>query len=602
MYSVATDLFSTLEVLVRDNNVDAVVIVEESPEYPGELIFQPTGNEQEFYRAYKDWVSRYLVLNQLFNLDSFVTKLKEDGYTIIFAPNTTEILRNIERWKTPLYVEGYDFYPFQSFSLRRAIEQTYYFFNWSAGAGKSYCSAAGAKYLMPSCDIVLVFTLSKLKEDMRRFFEKAGLDAVVNDGTPAARAKRIHEGGHQVYINNYEKSWVDYDLMVAQVTDKKVLFILDECHKVVTDGTQNKSRKAIDKLIKVSESRVWPMSASVVGGNPLKYRDVFSVKNLRRNPLGTKADFISRYADRVRTFDVRTRSGGTFKVTNYDWNLNNLQECRHRVGGFTSAVRKTDPGVREQFKGIQTIVVPIQLSPEDRKLTDEITQRAHEARERGENLMPYYRLLRYACNIPSAIALTIDPVGQEIAQEHPEMLTDKHCAKLERLNQQLEGIREAMDKVLVFCHWTDFGLHLIAPHISVPYVLHWGTGQTNRQSQAAQDKFKIDPNITCFLTSDAGTHGLNMQCSRFTLQFDVLYDFDSTMQRASRIDRADSHLDGLTNYIYVTENSVEERVWKVQEERREVTEAVQGTREVRSYNRAFQNETESLDFLIFGEE
>jgi hypothetical protein len=70
------------------------------------------------------------------------------------------------------------------------------------------------------------------------------------------------------------------------------------------------------------------------------------------------------------------------------------------------------------------------------------------------------------------------------------------------------------------------------------------------------------------------------------------------MQRNSRIDRADSYLDGLTAYVYVTENSVEERIWSENNARRQLASVTLGAAEVLSYG----NETEpsTLDYLIFG--
>jgi hypothetical protein len=76
------------------------------------------------------------------------------------------------------------------------------------------------------------------------------------------------------------------------------------------------------------------------------------------------------------------------------------------------------------------------------------------------------------------------------------------------------------------------------------------------------------------------------------------------MQRASRIDRADSHLDGLTNYIYVTEDSVEERVMEIQNDRRILSAVTQGTEEALSYgnrDRAQRSEAANVDWLIFGD-
>jgi SNF2 family DNA or RNA helicase len=150
---------------------------------------------------------------------------------------------------------------------------------------------------------------------------------------------------------------------------------------------------------------------------------------------------------------------------------------------------------------------------------------------------------------------------------------------------------------------------LIKDAIEVPHVVHYGTGQTAQEAQQAQDRFKADPDITCFLTSDAGKEGLNMQCARTVIQLDPTYSYDDTYQRASRIHRADSHLDGLTNVVYVTEGSVEERVWKTNLAGRLINESIQGSVESLNFGssltwadreRAQRSEAENLAWMIFG--
>lgn len=599
MYTTATDLREALSGV----DLDRTVVVEEAPDFPGELLFQPFDNEQGFYQRYQDWVSRYLVLSELSNLDPFVQQLSEDGHTVIFGASTAPILNKHAQWREPLDVGGdFTLHPYQSYALRRAFEQDYWFFNWSAGAGKSFCCALGALHLFnyDEIDLVLAFTLSKLKIDLCRRFTAAGMDAVINDGTPRRRQK-VYGEAHQVYVANYEKAWVDEDFLTEMTAGKRVLWIFDECHKIVSDGTPNKARKALNRMIKTADSKVWPMSASVVGGNPLRYRDVFSLVRPQENPLGTKAEFVERYADQVNRFDMKTRTGATFPFISYDWSLGRLQEVRHRVGDRTQAVRKTDPGVREAFKGLQTVVEPVQLSDTEAHLVRVITERAAAAHQRGETLMPYYRLLRYACNTPAALSHTTDEIGLEIGADFPHLVRDVMCTKLEMLNDKLESIREAGDKVVVFTHWTNLTLHLIKSKLTVPHVIHYGVGQTNLESQEAQDRFKADPDITCFLTSDAGSHGLNMQCARYVIQYEPLYSYDDAMQRAARIDRSDSHLDGLTNYVMVTEDSVEQRVWDIQQQRREISSAIQGTAEVLSYQGG-RSEADNLSYLIFGKD
>jgi superfamily II DNA or RNA helicase len=615
VYAITTDLTSLVGQVERgEMTLDTLIVIEEHPDYPGELVFQPTKDNQAiFYSRYQQWLSRYLVLGELYNLPAFIDQLCHDGYEPIFGPSCEPILaammwENRGGWMLPLKIEGYDLHKFQQYGLRRALGTDFWFWNWSTGSGKSFCSAAGAKELFDrgEIDVVIACTVSKSKIDLCRFFEHAGLDAVVNDGTKPKRTK-VYAEGHQAYIMNYEKLWVDYDQILDLVHGLRVLFIFDECHKIVysplNNGTPNKARRAFHKLRKMCRPKVWPMSASVVNGNPLRFRDVFSLADPHCNPLGpTSQDFLNRYADEVKTIDIETKTGRTFPLTVVKWNPPKLTEVRHRVGAYTQAVRKTDPGVAPYFKGMQTIVELVQMSPEERQLADVIIDRAWDAHCDGKNLKPYYDLLRYAANIPEALRHTEHEEGKLIAAECAALINKINCSKLEMLNDLLVSIREQGDQALVFCHHTALGIHLIVPHLTVPYVKHFGLGQSDKESQRVKDEFKANPDITAFVSSDAGSHGISMQNSKYVINYDCPYSYDDLMQRNSRIDRADSHLDALTSYVFITEDSVEERVWAINNDRRILSGVVQGTEEVLSYgDRAMRSENENLSWLIFGD-
>jgi hypothetical protein len=615
------DLESTLSQLVEQDPtvLPRLVVAEESPEYPGCLVFQPFGDHQDFYRTYHEWVSRYLILNGLHNLQDFVELLEADGHTVVFGPSAATVLECYERWSAPLEIEGYALRPFQQFSLNRTLERArtgadnserLYFWNWSAGAGKSFCSGAGISALLSYDDIdfAIVCTLAKLKENVRRtYVNDAGLWAVINDHPkPATRHQRYRDAldeGVNVLVMNYEKLWVDYDALAELTAGRRVLFVFDEAHKLINEGAHNKARKAMDKLARNCAATIWPMSATVVGGNPLRFRDVFSLDgHPHKNPLGTKAEFVSRYAERVREIPIKNRGGGRFTFTAYDWSLHGLQDIRHRIADRSMAVRKTDPGVREQFKGIECLPEIIQPTAAASELFEIITAEAARAKERGESLAPYYLMLRIAAINPGALTASDSEIAQEIIARHPALFDAKHSAKIEVLNEKLESIRESEDKAVIFCHWTNQGIIPLVRHLTVPHVLHYGE-QSAKESQEAQDLFKSDPDITAFCSSDAGTHGLNLQEARYVINVDPTYSYDDLAQRNARIDRADSHLDGLTAYVLIVENSVEQRVWDICNQRRELAAATQGTQEELSYgseSAVSGGEMESLDFLIFG--
>jgi len=616
MHVILDDLEEGLRRLSPDE-LYRVVVAEESPDYPGCLVFQPFDDAQMFYARHDDWLSRHLVLNELFMLDPFVKELQDEGFTVVFGPSARPVLEAHRRWSQPLRIPGYNLHPYQNFSLNRALERArngatatdrLWFWNWSAGAGKTYVSGAGARALFDSGDIDLVIgcTLSKLKIGLcRTWTNDACLAAVINDHPrPAERRRRYHDASVQAWVMNYEKLRVDFDDLAAITADRRVLFVLDEAHKVITDGSPNQARKALDRLVNGCHAIVWPMSATVVGGNPLRFRDVFSLDGRpATNPLGTKKDFVATYADEAREVKVRSRSGRSFVFTAYRWNLPKLQNIRHRIGDRAMAVRKTDPGIRESFRGIECLPVLVEPTPEQRRLFGIITDLAAEAKDREETITQHYLALRIAAINPGALAHSDNEVAQQIVRDHPDLIDARHSAKIETINELLESIRESQDKAVLFCHWTELGLLPLAKHLTVPHVLHYGTGQSARESQAAVDRFKSDPDITCFASSDAGTYGLNLQCARYVINADPTYSYDDLAQRNARIDRADSHLDGLTAYVLITEGSVEERVWAVCNERRELAAAVQGTQEALSYGAetsGSRTELGDLDYLIFG--
>ena len=614
MYPIAPDLMAAVQSLPDPMRA---VVVEESPEWPGELVFQTLTDSQVFLEQYKDWVSRFLCLNELFMLRDFVTTLEADGWTVIFGESTRTILENYQAWEQPLDVKGFtcpgdgSLYPYQTFTLQRALQRAenpiptdrLMFAGWCAGAGKSLFACAGTQELFnrDRIDVALVFTMMKLKTNMLRFYQDTtSLDAAQPDGAKAQRQK-TYTAGHQVLILNYEKLWVDYEELKALTEGRRVLWIFDETQKVLTDGQNppTKTRRHLDRLVTKSLPTVWPMSASVVNHSPLRYRDVFNLAGGKDNPLGSYPNFEQRYAYRIRRVPI----GYSSEIKYYEWNIPKLHEVRHRVASRTQSVRKTDPGVRDFFKGMQTILTPVQMSPEDHRLYKAVEKMAKAAKKAEEPLMPYYQALRYICNTPESLAASANPVCQQVAAEHPHLINSRNCSKMEMFLDQIEEIAEQGDKCVAFSKWTRMGILLLAPHLrerKINFVLHYGVGQTNTESQEAQHRFKTDPDVTLFLSSDAGALGLNLPEARFVLNYECPYSFDLLMQRNERVNRADSKLEGYTSYVYVTDGTVERRIWATCNERRELAAATLGTSEVLSHGHSDRSESANLEYLLFG--
>lgn len=566
-------------------------VVEESTDYPGELsLFAPDGQES-FVREHSDYISNFSLLSELFMYGELMKQLEAEHRQVYIMKSAKPIVERYLQWSRPLSVsgvnlgEGKSLFPYQQFAIRRAVDSRNvrlskdgFFFNFGTGTGKSVIAAAGAQQMvnLMRAQIVLAFTLRKNKVNLARQIEKVTqLTAEVIDGSKDRRRKRYAETEAKVLVLNYEKCKFDYDEIANLIVGRKVLFICDEVQLVLRgDNDRNKSRQALDKLFKMAhEAHVWPMSASIVKSSPLRYHDVYELLT-NKNPLGTRKDFINRYCDKVETYQMR--NGVTLK--NYHWNLHELVEVRHRVSRATMAVRKTDPGVREYFKGMTTEVVYVQPSPEERRIATTLREWARD--DTDAQIAQYYACLRYIANTPAALRYSESEVAQRMVLEHPDWVMRTPSSKFEMIIDKITQIREQGDQVVVFTQWTYLTLFLLAKELRnrhIPYVTHYGTGMTDAEAQSAQDRFKADPNLTVFLSSDAGAYGLNFQNARYVINVESPYDPDILMQRNDRIDRADSHLDGLTAYVYVVEGSVEEDVWAINEARRAVSAATQGT-------------------------
>jgi hypothetical protein len=473
------------------------------------------------------------------------------------------------------------------------------------------CAGAQELFNRGEIDVCIVLAYPMVMKPNLAYAAKASFDKTTKldwclpEGTKKQRNAK-YAADHQVYVLNYERCWADFAALKELTEGRRVLFVMDEAQRVLTHETDfrkmTKTRKHLNRLVLGSQAVVWPMSASVVSHNPLRYRDVFNLAgNDTNNPLGTVTQFERRYASTVRHIPI----GYCNEITYYTWNVARLHEVRHRVARKTQSVRKTDPGVREFFKGNQVITIPVQMSKEDRSLYDWVLDRAWDANKEGEPLMGHYRLLRYICNTPLALEASADPLAQELVAAHPKLITNAHCAKLEMFLDQVESIAEQQDKVVAFTHYTNLGLLLLAPEVDrrgINHVLHYGVGQRAAESQAAQHIFKTDPEITLFFSSDAGSHGLNLPEAKYNISYECPYSYDLLMQRSERNNRADSTFD-TTTYIYLTENTIEERIYEINEERRKLAAATMGTVETLSYGeRSARSEEANVAWMMFGED
>lgn len=577
-------------------------IVEESPVYPGQLVLI-ADDQDEFWSSFNDFISRYHILKDLGLYEALLQEAQRLNYNVFVMPSGAKVLEDDASHRAPLEIKGLSLphgsqlFGYQQYGISKGLSLVhqggFMFFNWGTGSGKSVAAAAGAQELIVNrkqFDIALVFTLKKIKGGLARTFSDiTQLRTRVIDGDKDYRAREYRKADADVYVMNYEKAHYDQYELQKLIKGKRVLFVFDEVQRILVwhQGKATFAAKGINALVRKARVRgVWPMSASIINQDPARYWRVFQWV-IGDHPLGLLGDFRKQY--QISGTALWTGQEGIRVYQMKDvWNEQKLEEVRHRVAHLTHTVRKTDPGVRELFKGIQFIPVPVEMSDSDRKIYNTLRDYAGDLVDSGdyEGAGQIVHLMKAVCNTSEALLHTGSTIALRLMEGIDALdLKTSLSAKFETVADKILEIREQGDKVVLFTKYTNMGLFLIAEELKkkkVNCVLHWGTGMSDKQGLAAQDKFNNDPSVTVFASSDAGTYGLNLQAARYVINYEIPTSYDILMQRISRIDRADSHLDGLTAYGYYCQNSVEERAYSIMEQRRSLSATTQGTVETLS--------------------
>ncbi len=591
---------------------DRIALVEGNPRYPLSITVQsPRPGFTEDYPAY---LSSYRMLHDPQMWLDFASRLDADGYLVLVLPSAEPTIRSVQQWSAPVEIAGLrlkpvagappGLLPWQTYGLNRALGlpgepvKPMFFFNYATGSGKSIVAAAGIQELLVNrrglpdgIDLAIVLTVRRMKLNLvETILDTTDARAVAIDGTKAKRLERYAAGEYDVLVANYEKARHDREALLEVVRGKRVLFVLDEVQRVVPKGGKpTLAHRGLLALLRACKPIVWAMSASVVNDNPERFFHVFEFGSSRAkrsswsNPLGTITDFRRKYST------ARQMYFGTRVQIERTWKPSLLVEVRHRVTEHTHSVRKSDPAMRPFFRSTRFSPVLLDLSPTDARMYEAIVADLEEKRDIAERTgtevqqevrADYFQTLRLLCLLPEAPNLAQSPLAQEIRSVFPR-LDSANCAKMEVLLDHLADVQGDGEKALVFSHWNSLGVQLMSRHLSragIRHVLHHGA-MSERASQEAQQRFKTDPLTTVFLTTDAGAMGLNFPEARTVINYDVPYSYDLLMQRNDRIDRVDSYLDDLRQFVYVTAETVEERIWRVNQQRMQLASVVQGTRE-----------------------
>lgn len=410
------------------------------------------------------------------------------------------------------------------------------------GLGKTIQGVGVAEFLARHAGVrrVLVVCPASLKSQWRaeitRFCDR-GVRIVA--GKTAERAAQYASGAFFT-VANYEQVLRDYLDIERASWD---LIILDEAQRI-----KNWEAKT-SRIIKSLRSPF----ALVLTGTPLENRldDLYSVVEfIDDRRLGPAFRFMHGH----RTVDERG------KVLGYK----NLDTLRERLRPIL--LRRTRQSISLDLPPRSTEIVRVPCTDEQREL-----HRAHMqivqsiTRKAFISEMDLLRLQK---------ALLMARMSADSTQ-----LVDKQpggfSSKLDHLAELLDSlIAEPERKIILFSEWTGM-LNLIEPilkKLKAPFVRLDGK-VPQKQRQQLVNRFQTDAACRCFLTTNAGSTGLNLQAADTVINVDLPWNPALLEQRIARAHRMGQKRK-VQVYLMITEGTIEENLLATLSAKHELAAAV----------------------------
>jgi ERCC4-related helicase len=405
------------------------------------------------------------------------------------------------------------------------------------GLGKTIQGVGVAELLAREAGIrkVLIVCPASLKSQWRNEIQRfCDRDVQLISGRTAERGSQYANDSFFT-VCNYEQ--VLKDILAIEQTPWD-LIVLDEGQRI-----KNWEAKT-SRVIKGLKSRF----ALVLSGTPLENRldELYSVVQfIDDRRLGPGFRFFN-------TFRIVDEKG---KVLGYK----NLDQLRERLRPIL--LRRTRDSVKLDLPERTDEIVRIAPTDEQKSLHDSHMQTV--AQIVAKKFLTEMDLLRLRASLlmcrMSANSTFL------VTKEKPG-----YSSKLERLAELFDDIvAEETRKVVLFSEWTTM-LDLIEPLLRkrVRFVRLDGS-VPQKQRQALVHEFQTDPSCRFFLTTNAGSTGLNLQAANTVINVDLPWNPAVLEQRIARAHRM-GQSQPVQVFVLVTEGTLEESLLKTLDAKRDL--------------------------------
>ena len=400
-------------------------------------------------------------------------------------------------------------YPYQKEGIRFAFRAGKSVIADEMGLGKTI-QAIGTAELMRKCNFIssaLIVCPTSLKYQWKKEIERfTDVKAVVVEGNHLVR-KELYNAEEFYKIVSYNSICNDIKILKSFYTD---FLIMDEVQRLKNWNTQ------ISRAARHIESQY----AVVLSGTPLenKLEELYSIMQfVDQYCLGPYYQFMDRTV-------VKSETG---KVVSYK-NLNAIGEQMKEV-----LIRRRKRDVALQLPGRMDKVLFVPMTEQQRAMHDEyrsiVSQIVYKwTRARFLSEKDRKRLL-----------LVLSQMRMVCDSTYILDQKSRNDTKVEETMNILKTVFESSDeKVVIFSQWERM-TRLIAAELDALGVryeyLHGGVPSKARKNLV--DNFTEQPRIRVFLSTDAGSTGLNLQAASLLINLDLPWNPAILEQRIARIYR-----------------------------------------------------------------
>lgn len=400
-------------------------------------------------------------------------------------------------------------YPYQKEGIRFAFRAGKSIIADEMGLGKTI-QAIGTAELMRKHNFIssaLVVCPTSLKYQWKKEIERfTDAKAVVVEGNHLAR-KKLYESGEFYKIVSYNSLCNDIKILKSFYTD---FLIMDEVQRLKNWNTQiSKAARHIDSQYAV-----------ILSGTPLenKLEELYSIMQfVDQYCLGPYYQFIDRTV-------VKSETG---KVISYK-NLNAIGEQMKNV-----LIRRRKRDVALQLPDRMDKILFVPMTEQQRNMHDECQSIVSQI------VSKWIRARFLSEKDRKRLLLTLSQMRMICDSTYILDQKSRHDTKVEETMNILKTVFESGDeKVVIFSQWERM-TRLIAAELDAMGIdyeyLHGGVPSQARKNLV--ENFTEKPDSRVFLSTDAGSTGLNLQAASILINLDLPWNPAILEQRIARIYR-----------------------------------------------------------------